>query len=155
MRLSYGTIGNYMFKKENILTKVKVGNWTEAIRIAGGLLESSGSITSKYTDAMIDAVKEMGPYMVILPHFALAHAAPSKEVLKDDFALVTLEEPVLFGVPNDPVYIILALCAKDGKSHMDSLAKIAKVLMEENTIQEMIEAKTPQEILDITEKHLL
>ena len=144
-----------MFKIENVQVKVKAGSWKEAIRIAGGLLESSGSITSKYTDAMIEAVEEMGPYMVILPHFALAHAAPSKEVLKDDFALITLEKPVLFGVPNDPVYIILALCAKDGKTHMDSLSKIAKVLMEENTIQEMIDAKTPQEILDITQKHLL
>ncbi len=144
-----------MFKIENIQTKVKAGSWQEAIKIAGGLLEASGSATSKYTEAMIDAVNEMGPYMVILPHFALAHAAPSKEVMEDDFALITLEEPVLFGVPNDPVYIILALCAKDGKSHMDALAKIAKVLMEENTIQELIDAKSPQEILDITRNHLL
>lgn len=144
-----------MFKIENIQTKVNAGSWEEAIRIAGKLLEASGSATSNYTEAMVAAVKDMGPYMVILPHFALAHAAPSKEVMRDDFALVTLQEPVLFGVPNDPVYIILALCAKDGKSHMDALAKIAKVLMEDNTIQELINAKSPQEILDITRNHLL
>ena len=144
-----------MFKIENVRTKVKAGSWQEAICIAGGLLEASESATSKYTEAMIAAVEEMGPYMVILPHFALAHAAPSKEVLTDDFAIITLEEPVLFGVPNDPVYIILALCAKDGKSHMDTLAKIAKVLMEENTIQELMDARSPQEILDITRNHLL
>ncbi len=144
-----------MFKIENVKTKVEAGNWQEAIRIAGGLLEASGSITPKYTESMIAAVEEMGPYMVILPHFALAHAAPSPEVLADDFALITLAEPVLFGVPNDPVYVILALCAKDGKSHMDALAQIAKALMEENTIQELIDANSPQEILDITQNHLL
>lgn len=144
-----------MFNKDNVRTKVKAASWKEAIQIAGGLLEASGSATSKYTEAMIAAVEEMGPYMVILPHFALAHAAPSKEVLKDDFALITLEEPVLFGVPNDPVYIILALCARDGKSHMDALAKIAKVLMEEHTIEELMTANAPQEILDIIQNHLL
>lgn len=143
-----------MILKENIQAKVKAEDWNEAIRIVGGLLETAGSITPCYTEAMISAVKDMGPYMVIFPNFALAHAAPSEEVIKDDTALITLEKPVLFGSPNDPVYVILAICSKDGKSHMDSLAQIASMLMRENMITRLIEAKNVEEILNIIEKHL-
>ncbi len=138
-----------MITKKNILANVKAEDWSAAIRIVGGLLEEAGSITPHYTEAMITAVKEMGPYMVILPNFALAHAAPSREVLKNDFALITLEEPVYFGSPNDPVYIILAICSTDGKSHMDSLAKIATILMQENMIAKLIKADSVEEILEI------
>lgn len=142
-----------MIVKENIQTNVKAQNWREAIRIVGGLLEANGSTTPRYTEAMIKAVEDMGPYMVILPHFALAHAAPSEEVLKDDTALITLEEPVLFGSSNDPVYVILAICAQDGKSHMDSLAQLAAMLMQENMISNLMEAKNSEEIFDIIEKN--
>ncbi len=143
-----------MILKENILTKVKAESWSEAIRIVGGLLEANGSITPRYTEAMINAVNDMGPYMVILPHFALAHAAPSQEVLKDDTALITLEKPVLFGSPNDPVYVILAICAKDGKSHIDSLAQFATMLMQENMITRLMEARNAEEIFNSIEECL-
>lgn len=139
-----------MFSKDKIAVNVKVGDWKEAIRFVGGLLESAGSVKSDYTEAMINAVNEFGSYIVILPNFALAHAAPSDAVLKDDIALITLAEPVQFGSPNDPVYVIMALCSTDGKSHLESLANIAAMLMKEDTIGRIKNAKTVDEILEIT-----
>lgn len=144
---------NYVLTKNNVMTKVEAGDWSEAIRIVGHLLEKAGSITSNYTDAMINAVNELGPYMVILPNFALAHAAPSEDVLKNDAALITLKEPVLFGSPNDPVYIILAICSKDGKSHIGLLTDIANIFMEENTIPTIIRAENVEEIMKIFDRH--
>jgi PTS system ascorbate-specific IIA component len=139
----------YMFKAENILVKTEASNWSESIKIVGGLLEKAGSIKSGYTDAMIQSVKDMGPYMVILPHFALAHAAPSADVIRNDFALITLRTPVLFGSPNDPVSVLLGICSVDGKSHMDSLAKIAALFMKEGILEKIIRAETREEILQI------
>ncbi|MFZ3070286.1 MAG: PTS sugar transporter subunit IIA [Anaerolineaceae bacterium] len=135
--------------KENILTKIKVRDWKEAIRAVGGLLETAGSVTPNYTEAMINAITELGPYIVILPNFALAHAAPSKEVLRDDVALITLSEPVRFGSPNDPIYVILAICSKDGQSHLDSLGAIASILMREGTLPKLIGAETVEDVLEI------
>lgn len=141
-----------MIKKENIQAKVKAKDWSDAIQIAGRLLEISESATHRYTEAMITAVKDLGPYMVITPNFAFVHAAPSEEVKKNDVALITLDKPVLFGSRNDPIYIIMAICSKDGKSHMNSLAQIANILMQENTIVKLIEAKNVEEVFNIFEK---
>ncbi len=142
-----------MFKKENILVKVEADDWEETIRIAGGMLESAGSATSAYTEAMIEAIHDLGPYVVILPNFALAHAAPSEAVLEDDAALITLEKPVLFDSPNDPVRLIIAFCSKNGKTHLDSLAEIARFLMKGDIINELADAESVGEILKITTQY--
>ena len=122
------------------------------MRLAGGILEKAGSISPKYTQAMVDAVREMGPYMAILPNFALAHAAPSDDVFCDDFSLIILKEPVNFGSANDPIYVILAFCSTDGKSHMGALNKIAKLLMQDNTVERLIKASTVEEVSGILEE---
>ena len=49
-----------MILKENIQAKVKAEDWNEAIRIVGGLLETAGSITPCYTEAMIICSERYG-----------------------------------------------------------------------------------------------
>ena len=75
--------------------QLHAADWREAITLSGQVLEEIGSITHEYTENMIRAVEEMGPYMVIMPGFAIAHAAPCAAVLKEDLALITLAEPVV------------------------------------------------------------
>ena len=53
-----------------------------AIEMAGELLVASGRSTPEYTESMIDAVAENGPYIVIAPGIALAHGRPSEAVLE-------------------------------------------------------------------------
>ena len=98
-----------IIEKEKMRVGLHAKDWQEAITLAGSVLEEAGSITHEYTQSMIQAVKELGPYMVIMPGFAIAHAAPSPAVHKEDLALITLAEPVSFGSPNDPVNLILCV----------------------------------------------
>ena len=44
---------------------------------------------------------------------ALAHEAPCEDVVKSDMALITLDTPVEFGSPNDPVSVLLCLGCTD------------------------------------------
>ena len=55
-------------------------NWRQTIRLAGSLLEEAGTITADYTEAMVRSVEETGPYIVVAPGFAFAHARPSEAV---------------------------------------------------------------------------
>jgi len=65
---------------KDIRVGVTAGDWRQAIRQAGQLLVDDGRITAAYVDAMIRSVETLGPYMVLMPGFALAHAAPSAAV---------------------------------------------------------------------------
>ena len=141
-------MGNFL-NKSHIRVKESASDWEEAIRKAGAVLISENSIDPAYVEKMIQSVKGLGPYIVIMPGFALAHAAPCKEVHKSDVALITLKEPVSFGSPNDPVSVVLCLGCTDTSSHLDMLSSIAESLMEEGCIEKLSQAEDVEEVIRI------
>lgn len=135
--------------KENMRAGVQAADWREAIRQAGGVLEAAGSITPEYTESMIRAVEEMGPYIVIMPGFAIAHAAPAPSVKKEDIALITLAEPVSFGSPNDPVNLMLCVACVDRESHVRALQAVAEVLCVDGIMDRLAAAASVEELEEI------
>jgi PTS system ascorbate-specific IIA component len=122
-------------------------SWRETFELAGlGLVESSRT-TSSYTQEMIQAFEELGPYMVIAPGIALAHGRPSESVLETGLSLVTLSSPVVFGsTANDPVSLVIGLAAVDHDSHIDLMAALSELLMSEETVNLLLKAKNESEV---------
>lgn len=135
-------------ERNNIQIQAEAADWRGAVRAAGNLLIESGAITQGYVESMIRAVEELGPYMVILPGFALAHAAPSPDVHKDAISLVTLKTPVEFGsAENDPVRVVLCISCVDRESHIASLQRVASALMEDDAVERIANARTAEEVM--------
>lgn len=106
-----------------------VSDWREAISLAGEGLIAQSAVDPQYTREMIAVVEEHGPYIVVAPGIALAHARPSSLVKFNALSLVTLAKPVEFGAQkNDPVDIILGLAATDSRSHLDLMSILASSL---------------------------
>lgn len=57
-------------------------SWEEAIRLTAQPLLTKGKIKESYIQAMIDKVKEYGPFINIGEYLALPHARPRRELLK-------------------------------------------------------------------------
>ena len=142
---------NSLFDKDHIKVKVSVNDYEDAIKQAGQILVDTKSIKEKYIQDMLDAVKKLGPYIVMAPGFALAHARPSEDVIKDDVSIITLKEPVNFNSINDPVYIVMCLAAKSSDTHVETMQKIATILMQENTLENIKKANSIEEIQKIFE----
>ena len=122
-------------------------SWRETFELAGlGLVESSRT-TSAYTNEMIQAFEELGPYMVIAPGIALAHGRPSESVLATGLSLVTLSTPVVFGsTANDPVSLVIGLAAVDHDSHIDLMAALSELLMSEDTVKFLLKATNESQV---------
>ena len=122
-------------------------SWRETFELAGlGLVESSRT-TSAYTNEMIQAFEELGPYMVIAPGIALAHGRPSEAVLATGLSLVTLSTPVVFGsTANDPVSLVIGLAAVDHDSHIDLMAALSELLMSEDTVNLLLQATNESQV---------
>lgn len=138
-----------IIQRAHIRVRESASSWEDAIRKAGRILVEAGSITQEYIDSMIEAVREYGPYIVISPNLALAHAAPGKSVLHTDISLITLSAPVSFGSVNDPVSIILCMGCTDQTSHLDRLSKIAELFSKEARINELAAAETVDDIISV------
>lgn len=126
---------------------VSVGDWREAIKAAGELLVAGGAATAGYTDEMIRTVEEHGPYIVIAPGLALAHARPSPAVLRTGLSWAGLAAPVCFGSePNDPVRAVVGLAAVDHDAHSGGLARLARMLAEPRRFAALLSAASAGEV---------
>ncbi|MGV8884473.1 MAG: PTS sugar transporter subunit IIA [Microbacteriaceae bacterium] len=126
---------------------VAAGDWREAVRLTGAALVRSGSAREAYADEMIRMIDEHGPYVVIAPGLALAHARPGPAVIADGLAVVTLAEPVNFGHPhNDPVRVVLGLAIAPGGDHLGAVAALANVFNDSDAIDAIASATTPEQV---------
>lgn len=104
-------------------------DWTAAVLLAGDLLVDLGVAGPEYGEACVASVRERGPYIVLAPGLALAHARPEEGATGTGVVLVRLGEPVVFGHPaNDPVDLVLAFATADAEAHLDVLRALATAL---------------------------
>ena len=133
--------------------KADAADRSEAIRIAGDLLVKNGLASPDYTEAMIENLEENGPYIVIAPGIAMPHARPEKGALKMGISIVTLDNSVTFGhATNDPVEIVIGLCAVDHDQHLELLSEVVSLLGDETIKKRLIQAESEKEMLEIIER---
>ncbi len=133
-----------------VLLGATAPTWRDAMRLAGGALVASGATTDEYTDAMVGMVEEHGPYIVISPGLAFAHARPGGAVLRDGLAVVTLASPVAFGHPhNDPVRVVLGLAVAGVGTHLESIGEIANLFNDATVTGRIADATTADEVRTI------
>ena len=137
------------FAPNSIAVGVVVDSREAAIVAVGGLLEASGRTTTGYKGEMLAVLDELGPYFVIAPGIAIAHARPSESVLSAGLSLAVLAKPVEFGSDhNDPVRLVFGLCAKDHDGHIEVLAGLAEVLSDDSQINFLLNAPDASRIHD-------
>jgi len=133
-----------------IIIGAEANDWRAAVRLAGLALCEAGATLPGYSDEMIRMIEEHGPYVVIAPGLALAHARPGPAVLADGLAVVTLATPVVFGHPhNDPVSVVLGLAIKSAKTHLETVAELANIFNDSNAISRLMTASRVAEIQEI------
>ena len=133
-----------------IVLATRARDWREAVDAAGRALTASGATDAGYAVDMIRMIEEHGPYVVVAPGLALAHARPGPAVRRDGLAIVTLAEPVPFGHPyNDPVRVVLALAGASSARHLQLVAEIANIFNDSDAVERLAAATTADEVRGI------
>ncbi|API78387.1 PTS sugar transporter subunit IIA [Staphylococcus argenteus] len=138
---------------KRIIVKEQVNNWNEAITIASQPLLQEQVIEQGYVEAMIESVNELGPYIVIAPEIAIAHARPNNNVHQVGLSLLKLNQHVAFCDEDHYASLIFVLSAIDNHSHLSILQNLATILGDNKTVQQLLNAKNVQEITTILKEH--
>ncbi|CAO1649860.1 PTS sugar transporter subunit IIA [Salinibacterium sp. NSLL150] len=122
-------------------------DWRAAVRLSGEALVRSGAAKPGYADEMIRMIEDHGPYVVIAPGLALAHARPGPQVIANGLSVVTLKEPVRFGhAHNDPVRVVLGLAISEAGAHLAAVAAVANIFNDSSAINELAAATSAAEV---------
>ncbi|NHU84811.1 PTS sugar transporter subunit IIA [Kocuria sp. JC486] len=138
---------------ESIRLDARAHDWRSAIRAAGKLLAKSGAGSPAFTKAMIKNVEEHGPYIVIAPGFAFAHAQAPDLVSRTAMSWARLKKPVKFGnADNDPVTLVAALASADSTQHIQAMRQLMSVVENQETRQQLETASNVDEFLAVLKR---
>lgn len=137
---------------EMIQIKNQVNGWEEAIQSAAQPLVDQSYVTSDYVNAMIENVNELGPYIVIAPDIAIAHARPDDNVNKIGLSLLKLNQSINFAEDSHYASMVFVLAAVDNEQHLGILSELANVLNDNEKVKQLKESTDSSEILNIIHK---
>lgn len=136
------------FLKNNIILTDEFDSWELAIKQASEPLLEKNIIKESYVEAMINSVYKNGPYMIIMPHIALAHARPEDGVNENGISFLKLKTLVIFPQEND-VDIIIVLAAKEDEGHLELMAELADLLVDDEKTEAIRRAHNKNQIKEI------
>ena len=144
-----------LLSEDNVSFHYPAETWEDVIRHGGQLMVDAGFTELTYTEAMIDVVRDMGPYIVLAPGLAMPHARPEMGAKQVGTALVTLEKPIDFGSPeNDPVSVAVFLCAPNKEEHIQLLTDIATLFEDEEFLDAVVNFESIEDVQAFLSEHL-
>lgn len=144
-----------LLSEDNVSFHYPAETWEDVIRHGGQLMVDAGFTELTYTEAMIDVVRDMGPYIVLAPGLAMPHARPEMGAKQVGAALVTLEKPIDFGSPeNDPVSVAIFLCAPNKDEHIQLLTDIATLFEDEEFLDAAVNFESIEDVQAFLSEHL-
>ncbi len=125
---------DYILNKNAFRLNADIKNWKEALKTCTDLLHTANSTEElPCYKTLLQRTEEYGPYYVIAPGIAMPHGCSSVKTTR--CSLVTLANPVPFGhQENDPVSIILCICAKSVHDLNEKIIPQAMALFDNKTL---------------------
>ncbi|MDW4259775.1 PTS sugar transporter subunit IIA [Staphylococcus saprophyticus] len=134
---------------DKVQIKEQVDNWEQGIALAAQPLLNQDYFEQSYITSMIDSVKKLGPYIVIAPEIAIAHARPNDEVNKIGLSLLKLNQHINFSEEGHYASLIFVLSAVDNEGHLDILRHLATTLGDQEVVNQLLKAQEVKDILNI------
>ncbi|PCF48888.1 PTS sugar transporter subunit IIA [Staphylococcus delphini] len=138
-----------LLRDENILLKQSISTQEEAIEKVGQLLVDSGVVKAGYVQAMKDREQIVSTFMgnaLAIPH---GTDEAKNEVIASGLSLLQIPEGLDWN--GEEVKVVIGIAGKDGE-HLDLLSQIAITFSEEENVDKIVNAASPQAIRQVFEE---
>lgn len=143
-----------MLKKEFIRIGLDCEDAQQALRVLANAFVEGGVVKESFVQAVLDREKvyptalPAAPFDIAIPHTVSAH------VIQPSMAVATLAHPLEFqqmGSPDITLHpqILFMLAISDPKEQITLLRRIMKLLQNEQLLQQVKDASTPEEIMEL------
>jgi PTS system mannitol-specific IIA component len=118
----------------------------DAIAEASAILVDAGAVTTDYLGYMLQREQTVSTYMgnfLAIPH---GTNEGKDTILASALSFVRYDEPLDWG--GEEVRFVVGIAGKEG-GHMEILTKIAIVFSDEDEVERLLKAETPDDVLAI------
>ena len=132
---------------ENIQIVDSVCDWKQAITLAAQPLLDKESITQVYIKAILNSHQELGPYYILAPGLAMPHARPEQGGIKNGLSFLHIKQGISFdSEDNDPIYVVIMLCAISGDEHINMITALADIFSDDERLSALLKASSMEKI---------
>ncbi len=132
----------------------KFENWIQVVDFVCAIFTKRKWSTSDYFEHIKKDMIETKSYMVLAPGVVLLHSSPKNGALDDAFHFIKLKHSVKFDHDyNDPVHSVITFSATDTKKHIESIQRLAYLLIDEEFMNEIRQNVSRIELINILCKY--
>lgn len=136
----------------------KVDSWQDGVRQSTDSLVATGYCTPDYCEQIIACIEKHGPYVVFDHYVAMPHSQENASgVLKTSVGFMRVKEDVDFGVDEDGeqkiARLFFTLCSCNPDEHLENIQQLMMVFTNEELLDALMEANTPEDILAAEAKY--
>ncbi len=129
-------------------------NWEDAIYASYQPLLKKQVVDEVYVKAVIDCVKEYGPYIVLVPGIAMPHSTEGATGCNGTaISFLRVKEEVDFD-PQDPdkkARLFFSLAAVDHSQHIQNIQQLMDTLMNEEIIDALYACETIEDLKKVAD----
>ncbi|MHC5267817.1 PTS sugar transporter subunit IIA [Enterococcus sp. LJL98] len=121
-------------------------NWEEAIHLSCQTLLKEQYITEEYITEIVQAIKQFGPYIVIMPNIAMPHAEGNpKSVIKSGISFTKFHTPVFFydekTQEEKSAQLFFTLAAQNADEHLQNITRLTDLLSNDTLIEALLKTE--------------
>jgi PTS system ascorbate-specific IIA component len=131
-------------------------DWEGAVRESCVVLAGEGIIDPEYADEVIGCVKEHGPYIVLMPGYALPHSMEtSAHCHGTGISFMKMAKPVSFddADPEKSASVFFTLAAKDHDAHLKNMRKLWTMLTDQSLVEDLLKVQSVEDMLALDTKY--
>lgn len=129
-----------------------VDTWQEAVKLSTESLVADGSVDANYYEQIVNCITKFGPYVVFEHWVAMPHSQENASgVHKTGIGFMRVKDEVSFGQDEDgeekvaKLFFTLAAC--NPEEHLNNIQQLMGIFMNEELLDALIAAETPEDIL--------
>lgn len=136
-------------------TVEEVKNWEEAVEIASTPLLKDGCINQNYVEEVKENISKESYRFLVDHDIILAHSRPNENVKKNGLSFLKVNKGVQFpNLKNKSIKLIFIISALNTRQHMNWLQRFAKIMDDVCMVEELNNATTKDEIMEIFKKKI-
>ncbi len=132
--------------------------WQEAIRLSTLPLIADGTVSEDYYQQIVDCFEKYGPYAVFDHNVAMPHTTENATgAFKTGIGFMVTDKLIDFGVDEDgekkEANLFFTLSSANPDEHMNNIMQLSQIFMNEDLLDALAAARTPEEILEAEAKY--
>ena len=136
----------------------RLDSWQQGVQLSAESLVADGSVDADYYQQIVACIEKYGPYVVFDHYVAMPHSQENASgVHKTGIGFMRVKEAVSFGKDEDGeeklAKLFFTLAANNPEEHLNNIQQLAALFCNEELLDALIAANTPEDILAAEAAH--